>query len=82
MRSPTPARVRWHLADLTHARGLTAAQLTDQVRAHGLTISTSQVYRWLARPPARLPLDALAVLCQVLDCTPNDLLTINRPDQD
>lgn len=51
------------------ARGLHAA-LVDK----GVDISTSSVSRLVYKRPQQLDLGLLQVLCEVLACTPNDLL--------
>ena len=41
---------------------------------HGVRLSDSQVWRLLTGKPERLNLHTLMVLCEILDCTPNDLI--------
>lgn len=40
----------------------------------GVTLSREQVYRLVVKVPERLNLTALAALCDILDCTPTDLI--------
>ena len=42
----------------------------------GVTLSREQVFRLVTQPPQRLSMDTLAALCDILDCTPNDLIEI------
>jgi DNA-binding Xre family transcriptional regulator len=42
----------------------------------GITLSREQVFRLVTQPPQRLSMDTLAALCDILDCTPNDLIEI------
>lgn len=42
----------------------------------GVALSAAQVYRLVAKVPERLSLRTLAALCDIFDCTPNDLLVI------
>jgi len=56
-------------------RGLfTASELAPHLRGHGVRLSDSQVWRLVTGRPERLNLRALIVLCEILDCTPNDLI--------
>jgi len=43
----------------------------------GIRLSREQVYRLVTQPPQRLNMDVLVALCDILDCTPNDLI---RPE--
>jgi DNA-binding Xre family transcriptional regulator len=40
----------------------------------GVVLSREQVYRLVARVPERLSLTTLAALCDILSCTPADLI--------
>ena len=42
----------------------------------GITLSREQVFRLVTQPPLRLSRDTPAALCDILDCTPNDLIEI------
>jgi DNA-binding Xre family transcriptional regulator len=42
----------------------------------GIHLSREQVYRLVTATPQRLSTDVFAALCDVLDCTPNDLITV------
>jgi DNA-binding Xre family transcriptional regulator len=56
-------------------RGMTTAKaLQAALLEHGLALSTSTVSRIVYKQPMQLDLSLLAVLCAVLQCTPNDLL--------
>jgi DNA-binding Xre family transcriptional regulator len=68
---------RWHLRRLM--AGKEYWQTTDLVpllAERGITLSREQVFRLVTQPPQRLSLDTLAALCDILDCTPNDLIEI------
>jgi DNA-binding Xre family transcriptional regulator len=60
-------------------------QTTDLVpllAERGITLSREQVFRLVTQPPQRLSMDTLVALCDILDCTPNDLIepqVVNRP---
>jgi DNA-binding Xre family transcriptional regulator len=40
----------------------------------GVTLSSSQAYRLVTERPERLSIKTLAALCDIFDCTPNDLI--------
>jgi DNA-binding Xre family transcriptional regulator len=66
---------RWRLRELMAQRGIfTASELAPHLAAHGVRLSDSQVWRLVTGRPERLNLRALVVLCEILDCTPNDLI--------
>ena len=39
-------------------------------------VAREQVFRLVTQPPQRLSMDVLAALCDILDCTPSDLIEI------
>ncbi|MFG3350273.1 helix-turn-helix domain-containing protein [Streptomyces sp. NPDC048018] len=52
-------------------------QTTDLVpllAERGITLSREQVYRLVTHAPQRLSMDTLVALCDILQCTPNDLI--------
>lgn len=66
---------RWRLRELMAQHGIfTASELAPHLAAHGVRLSDSQVWRLVTGRPERLNLRALIVLCEILDCTPNDLI--------
>ena len=68
---------RWHLRRLM--AGKEYWQTTDLVpllAERGIILSREQVFRLVTQPPQRLSMDTLAALCDILDCTPNDLIEI------
>jgi DNA-binding Xre family transcriptional regulator len=50
----------WHLVPLLAERGI--------------SLSREQVFRLVTQEPQRLSMDTLAALCDILECTPNDLI--------
>lgn len=48
-------------------------ELMPLLKSRGINLSESQVYRLVTSTPERIPAKTFAVLCDVLDCTPNDL---------
>ena len=76
---------RWRLRERMAQQGIfSASELAPQLAAHGVKLSSSQVWRLVTGRPERLNLRTLVVLCEILDCTPNDLIerveaTTERP---
>ncbi len=48
--------------------------LLPHLAERGIEMSSVQVYRLVAQTPERLNLRVLAALCDILDCTPADLI--------
>jgi DNA-binding Xre family transcriptional regulator len=66
---------RWHLRQLMATRGMfSTTDLAPLLAERGVELSAAQVYRLVAQTPERLNLHTLAVLCDILDCTPADLI--------
>jgi len=66
---------RWHLRMVMAERGMFAtSDLVPLLGARGVTLSREQVYRLVAKVPERLSLTTLAALCDILGCTPGDLI--------
>jgi DNA-binding Xre family transcriptional regulator len=69
--------IRWNLRKLMAARDM--FQTTDLVAPlaeRGVHLSREQVFRLVTQPPQRLSMDTLAALCDILQCTPNDLIEV------
>ena len=66
---------RWHLRRLMADRDMYATtDLRPLLADRGVVLSREQVYRLVTRVPERLSLQTLAVLCDILDCQPGDLV--------
>jgi DNA-binding Xre family transcriptional regulator len=66
---------QWHLRQLMAAKGMFATtDLVPLLAERGVTLSRDQVLRLVTRPARRLSMDTLVTLCDILDCTPNDLI--------
>lgn len=66
---------RWHLRRLMAAKDMFATtDLQPLLQKRGVKLSAAQVYRLVVQTPERLSLKTLAALCDILDCTPNDLI--------
>ncbi|WP_406215564.1 helix-turn-helix domain-containing protein [Streptomyces decoyicus] len=72
---PRQISYRWRLRELRAARGMfTVAEPMPHLTERGITLSSSQVHRLVSGTPERLSLPVLATLCDILDCTPADLI--------
>jgi DNA-binding Xre family transcriptional regulator len=68
---------QWHLRRLMADRELyQTTDLGPLLAERGISLSREQVFRLVTRPPQRLSMDVLAALCDILDCTPNDLIKV------
>ncbi|SKC72170.1 helix-turn-helix domain-containing protein [Krasilnikoviella flava] len=74
--------VEWDLRLRMAERGLFATtDLVPLLAERGVHLSREQVYRLVTSTPQRLSTDTLAALCDILQCTPNDLLRVIVVDQ-
>jgi DNA-binding Xre family transcriptional regulator len=65
----------WHLRQVMAAHGLwQTSELGPLLAERGVELSAAQVYRLCAGVPERLSLRTLAALCDIFECTPNDLI--------
>jgi DNA-binding Xre family transcriptional regulator len=68
---------RWNLRRLMAGKELwQTTDLGPLLAERGITLSREQVFRLVTQPPQRLSMDTLAALCDILNCTPNDLIEI------
>ena len=66
---------RWRLRDLmADEQMFQTSNLVPLLAERGITLSREQVYRLVTHPPQRLSMDVLVALCDILGCTPNDLI--------
>ena|ERR1700739_272537 len=74
---------RWRLRDLMADQQMfQTTDLLPHLVQRGITLSREQVYRLVTQPPQRLSMDTLVALCDILGCTPNDLIVpevVNKP---
>ncbi len=72
---PKQLDYEWRLRVLLAERGVfSSKQLTPLLAERGVRLSDSQAWRLVTGKPERLNLHLLVVLCQILECTPNDLV--------
>jgi DNA-binding Xre family transcriptional regulator len=65
----------WHLRRLMAEHGMFATtDLVPLLADRGVELSREQVYRLVTGIPQRLNLMVLAALCDILDCSPSDLV--------
>jgi DNA-binding Xre family transcriptional regulator len=69
---------RWQLRERMAERGWwKTTDLTPLLAERGIHLSAAQTYRLVAHTPERLSLDVLAALCDILACTPADLIEVH-----
>ena len=67
----------WHLRLRMAEQGMFAtSDLVPLLAERGVHLSREQVFRLVTQPPQRLSMDTLAALCDIMDCTPNDLIDV------
>ncbi|MGH3590022.1 MAG: helix-turn-helix domain-containing protein [Pseudonocardiaceae bacterium] len=65
----------WQLREVMAMRGIfTATELVPLLHERGITLSASQVHRLVSGTPERLSLQVLSAFCDILGCTPADLV--------
>lgn len=68
---------QWRLRALMAERNMFAtSDLVPLLAERGIDLSREQVFRLVTQPPQRLSMDTLAALCDILACTPNDLIEV------
>lgn len=69
----------WNLRSVMASRGIfQTSKLKPLLEERGIDLSREQVYRLVTQPPQRVRLDVLAALCDSLECSLDDLVTITR----
>jgi DNA-binding Xre family transcriptional regulator len=65
----------WRLREeMAQRRIFTATELVPLLRERDIDLSASQVHRLVSGTPERLSLQVLSALCDILSCTPADLV--------
>ena len=65
----------WHLRTKMAEHGMfSTTDLQPHLADRGVVLSREQTYRLVAGQPQRLSMNTLVALCDILDCTPNDLI--------
>jgi DNA-binding Xre family transcriptional regulator len=66
----------WRLREVMATRGIfTATELVPLLKERGIDLSASQVHRLVSGTPERLSLQVLSAFCDILGCSPGDLVT-------
>lgn len=72
----------WNLKALMDNHCLhSTTDLLPLLAQRGVHLSRIQVYRLVTQPPIRVSMDLLAALCDILECTPNDLITVRKVNE-
>ncbi|MDF9278839.1 helix-turn-helix transcriptional regulator [Arthrobacter sp. EH-1B-1] len=71
----------WNIRQIMATKGLFhTTDLVPLLAERGVSLSREQVYRLVTSTPTRLNLEVLAAFCDILNCTPNDLISFSRAD--
>lgn len=66
----------WNLRQLMAAHQMwKTTQLAPLLAERGVKLSPAQIYRLVTDKPERLSMKTLVALCDIFDCSPNDLIT-------
>ena len=66
---------QWHLRKLLALKGIfNTTDLLPLLAERGINISRTQAYRLAAEKPNYVSLDLIVALCDILDCSPSDLI--------
>ncbi len=72
----------WRLHERLESQCIhSSAELMPKLAERGIHLSRMQVYRLVTQLPQRVSLDILAALCDILNCTPNDLISVKVVNQ-
>lgn len=77
---PAPGRqvsLAWNLRQVMASAGMfKTTDLVEPLAARGIEISKQMIHKVVTGTPQRINVELLASLCDILDCTPNDLLEL------
>lgn len=66
---------RWKLRELMATNGMfQTTELVPLLAERGIHLSREQVFRLVTKTPQRLNMEVLVALCDILSCTPSDLI--------
>lgn len=69
--------MRWNLRQVMASKGMfQTTDLIEPLRERGIELSRQMIHRVVTKTPQRINTDLLAALCDILECTPNDLLEL------
>lgn len=65
----------WNLREVMANRGMfSTTKLIPPLRERGIELSSSQVYRLAAEKPERINVHVLVAICDILDCSIDELI--------
>lgn len=74
----------WHLRrKMAECSMFHTSDLVPLLAERGVVLSREQVYRMATQAPRRMSMDVLVALCDILGCSPNDLIEptiVNRQE--
>ena len=71
----------WRVREVMARRGIhTAKELTELLHQRGITLTANAVWRIVTQQPERISFQVLVALCDVLEVTPNELITYTATD--
>lgn len=69
--------IRWNLRQVMAENGMFAtSDLVEPLHQRGVEMSRQMIHRVVTQPPRRINVELLAALCDILACTPDDLLEL------
>jgi DNA-binding Xre family transcriptional regulator len=69
--------MEWNLRSVMADRGIfQTSELVPLLADRDIHLSREHVYRLVTNTPQRLNTDVLVALCDILGCTPNDLISV------
>jgi len=73
---------RWNLRQVMALKGLfQTSDLLPLLEDRDIHLTRQYVHKLVTIPPQRINTDLLAALCDILDCTPSDLLTVEAVEE-
>ncbi len=70
---------RWNLRQVMAEQGMfQTSDLLAPLHERGIELSRQMVHRIVTKTPQRINLEVLAALCDILGCTPDDLIEIRH----
>lgn len=74
--------LQWNLRQLMAENGMFATtDLVGPLHERGIELSRQMVHRVVTKTPQRINIDLLAALCDILGCTPSDLLELRHEQE-
>ncbi|GAB3607030.1 hypothetical protein GCM10027413_24390 [Conyzicola nivalis] len=71
----------WHLRSIMASRGIfQTSKIGPLLSERGVQLSREQVYRLVTNAPQRVRIDVLTALCDALECSLDELITVKRRD--